>query len=291
VGAVPNQAIRSLLEDQRNRLLSVDPRRIVGVIGSGLVFATIPTGTYGAQLEGEPPITSVATRAALVTRTDLPLDVRKITEALFEGAAFLRVAGGADTMKQELPSLQLHVASEQYYRDAGLLQPEEEPDWLVILYASLGILVFLATGYQGTLKLRRDRTSNEIARRILGISIEASAPESVRQLREIRSAEIRNRVRLRWWRLGELDQSRWRYLHDLITDRIALARENLSRALAEDIRRVSQDGSQDPLARSKHLRILEERVWSCFENGELDASHQGMLLKMMHDSVERIPKV
>ena len=251
--------------------------------------------TVGPVPIGEPDrpiVVTVGTRAALVARDDLPFDVEEITEALIEGAGLLGIDGGAQSMGEELASLRLHPSAKRAYEKAGILPPPRQPpDWPKIVYFSLGILVILAGVYRGMLKLRRDRTSNLIGRRILGISLEASEPDSVHKLAEIRRTELPDRARRRWWRLGELDQSRWRYLHDLITDRIALAKENLSRALAEEIRGIARDESQDAIARDKHLRILEERVWMCFQEEELDASHQGMLLDIIHDGLDRARQV
>ena len=120
-----------------------------------------------------------------------------------------------------------------------------------------------------------------IARRILAISLEASEPDSAHQLVEIRDSEIRERVQRRWWRAGELDKGRWRYLHDLTNDRIKEAKENLTAALAEDLRKLaSETGLDSPSGRAR-LRSLEGRVWGYFQKGELDASQQTLLLEVM----------
>ena len=139
----------------------------------------------------------------------------------------------------------------------------------------------LVAGYQGILKLRRDRTSNEIGRRVFSISLESDEPNSVHNLLEIRDGEIRERVQRRWWRRGELDKSRWRYLHDLINDRIRLAKENLTAALAEDLRELAHEAGSDDAERRQRLQSLEERVWAYFQKGELDASHQSLLMEVI----------
>ena len=108
------------------------------------------------------------------------------------------------------------------------------------------------------------------------------------KLLEIRTGEIRERVRWRWWRLGELDKSRWRYLHDLINNRIEGARENLARAIAEEFRKVEQEVDLGDAARLDILRSLQERIWRCFEKGELDASQHGMLMGAIQESMRQI---
>ncbi len=169
-----------------------------------------------------------------------------------------------------------------------MLPPDEIWDWLTAIWRSLAILVILVAGYQGILKLRRDRTSNEIGRRVFAISLEPEEPDSVHKLLEIRTREIRERVRWRWWHVGELDKSRWRYLHDLINYRIKGARENLTRAIAEELRTVEQETGLGDAARLDMLRSLQERVWRCFEKGELDASQHGMLRGAIQDSMRQI---
>ena len=111
--------------------------------------------------------------------------------------------------------------------------------------------------------------------------MEASTPDSVHYLLEIRDSEIRERVQRRWWRTGELDKGRWRYLHDLINDRIKEAKENLTAALAEDLRKLASETGLDSSVGHARLRSLEGRVWGYFQKGELDTSHQALLLEVM----------
>jgi hypothetical protein len=284
---VPTEALKTIAHNDQFRLLSIDPGSVAGQLASALTISHIEPGTYRAQREGERAIDTVSTWAVLVTREDLPFNVGKITEALFEGAAFLGIDGGVEIMKRDLPSLPLHPDAERYYQQAGYL-PFIRVDWLTATWRSLAILVILVAGYQGTLRMRRDRTSNEIVRRVLGISLTADNPDSVSELLEIRSGEIRERVRWRWWRLGELDKDRWRYLHDLIDHRIKGARQNLTRAIAEELRAVEQKSGLDHAVKLDSLRSLEERVWRCFEQGELDASQHGMLMGAIQENMRRI---
>ncbi|MEE8250174.1 MAG: TAXI family TRAP transporter solute-binding subunit [Gemmatimonadales bacterium] len=280
-GHVPSEALNSLVNNDQFRLLSIDPGAVAGHLTSALTISTIEPGTYRAQREGEPAVDTVSTWAVLVTREDLPFNVRQITEALFEGTAFLDIDGGVEIMARDLPSLPLHPAVAEYFRDEGIFPPEPVFDWLTATWRSLAILVMLVAGYQGILKLRRDRTSNEIGRRVFAISLESDEPNSVHNLLEIRDGEIRERVQQRWWRRGELDKSRWRYLHDLINDRIRLAKENLTAALAEDLRELAHEAGSDVAGRHQRLQSLEERVWTYFQKGELDASHQALLMEVI----------
>jgi TRAP transporter TAXI family solute receptor len=288
---VPSEALKTVVNDDRNRLLSIDPGMIAGLLGPALAVSRIEPGTYGAQREGEPPIDTVATWAVLTARVDLPFEVGRLTEVLFEGAAFLGIEGGADAMARDMSSLPLHPDAKAYYQEAGYLPAPPRIfgwlfDWLAATWRSLAILVILAGASTGLLKYRRDRTSNEIGRRILGIPLGAEEPDSVRRLLTIRG-EIRKRVRQRWWQGGELDKPRWRYLYDLINDRITVARENLTLSLAEEIRTDGQDNGLDDAARQKRLRSLEERIWQYFEKGELDASRLGMLLELIRENIRQ----
>ncbi len=285
---VPTEALKTIAHNDQFQLLSIDPGSVAGQLASAITISHIEPGTYRAQREGERTIDTVSTWAVLVTREDLPFNVGKITEALFEGTAYLGIDGGVEFMARDLPSLPLHSDAQRYYKEVGMLPPDEIWDWLTAIWRSLAILVILVAGYQGILKLRRDRTSNEIGRRVIAISLEPEEPDSVRKLLEIRTGEIRERVRWRWWRLGELDKVRWRYLHDLINHRIKGARENLTRAIAEELRAVEQETGLDDAVRLDSLRSFQERVWRCFEKGELDASQHGMLMGALQESMHRI---
>ena len=194
---VPTEALKTIAHNDQFRLLSIDPGSVAGQLVSALTISHIEPGTYRAQREGEPAIDTVSTLVVLVAREDLPFNVGKITEALFEGTAFLGIDGGVEFMARDLPSLPLHPDAERYYKEAGMLPPDEKWDWLTATWRSLAILVMLVAGYQGILKLRRDRTANEIGRRIIAISLEPDEPDSVHKLLEIRTGEIRKRVHWR----------------------------------------------------------------------------------------------
>ena len=206
---------------------------------------------------------------------------------MFEGAAYIGIEGGAQTMSLDLASLPLHRGAEAYYRKAGFLAPTQSlakrvVTWLQSTWYIATILVVLVGVYRGSLKYRRDRMSNEIGRRILGVSIETDEPDSVHKHSQIRE-EIRERVQRRWWHVGELDKPRWRYLDDLIRDRIASAQENTTKQLAEEIRSAMTVAANDEITRDTGLRTLEERVWECFRRTELNASQMSMLREMIRE--------
>jgi TRAP transporter TAXI family solute receptor len=286
VGAVPSEAIKTILADDRVRLLSIDRPMMAKMLGSALEVSRIAPGTYGCQLVGEDAVETISTRAVLVTTKDVPFDVGRITRILFEGAHYLGVEGGAEAMARGDFSIPLHPAAVGYYRKAGYLPSRIRFDWLAAAWRSLAIIVILVGGYQGVLKLRRDRVANEVGRRVFAISVSASEPDSVRKLVEIRS-EIEERVRNRWWRREELDKSRWRSLSGLIESRINEAKENLTRSLLTEIRAVKGSDGLAATARDERFSVLEERIWKHMEHGELTESQHHLLLKVFREGPSR----
>ncbi len=271
--------LRTVVDDSHNRLLSTDPRSIASLLGPALKAARIAPGTYGAQ-RSEEYIDTVSTQAVLVARQGLSVDlVETITRAIFEMQDFIGIPWD---MSEDLSSLELHPGALAHYQEAGIYPSPDKitlANLLDMSWRTLAILVILVGGYQGVLKLRRDVTSSDIGRKVLAISVEPDEPESVRKLLEIRDAEIRDRAQLHWWRNGELDRSRWRDLHNLIDDRIKIAKENLTAALAEDLRIVGHESNLT--IRREHFRALQERAWQYFQSGELDTSHQAMLMEVI----------
>ena len=71
VGHVPTEAVKTLVHETRFRLLSIESRRIAGLLGPALSTGRIEAGTYGSQLPGEVAIDTIATRAVLVTTEEL----------------------------------------------------------------------------------------------------------------------------------------------------------------------------------------------------------------------------
>ena len=293
--AVPSEALQRVLADPTLQLLSVEPHRIVG-LGGGLVITTIEAGTYGSQLDGELPIRTVGTQSVLVAMGDLPEDlVSRITRALFEGSDFLGIEGGPEALAVSLPSISLHPGALSYYQERSFLPSPPAQflgitlalwlTWIRIVGQGLLIPVTLVAACQGLLKVRRDRTTHEVGRRIFRISVEASEPASVKKLLHIRRV-IRDKVKRRWWQNGEINKERWRMLEGLVSLGIQEAKEHLERALITEIRKPSVEPG-DPRARATYEADLRDRIWLHLENGELDANQQRRLLEVLADSSGR----
>lgn len=297
VSYVPSEAMRDILDSDKIRLLSLgdkECRRMGDVFNA----ATIDPKMYGCQHEDEGSIKTLATQAVLVATENLPSDVVKtITKAIFENIAFLDIKNPTkkDMAAIELDSPLLHPGAEQYYKEVGLLFSEPpllhrlQKTWYILGCLTMLITVMFIPAYTGLIILRRSRTGNEIGRRILGIPIEASARDSVQRLLKIRD-EIQKRVRRRWWKWGELDKHRWRYLRDLIHDRIGEAKENLTRTFVAEIRDVARNPELDKAARKQRYRSIEDRILEYFEKAELDPSQQKMLRELLRETSQRDAK-
>lgn len=290
VGHVPSEALKSVVQDDSFRLLSVEPRSVAGLLGPALNLTRIEPGTYGAQREGEPPIDTVGTWAVLVTRNDLKCawtlsslfagdrlgcDVKQITRAVFEGAAFLGIDTDPKRLARDLSSLPLHPRAELYYRKAGFL-PSGSINWLTALGNLVAILAVAAGGYRSLLAVRRERTRRLLSQRILDVPLGAAYPRSVTDLMELRR-EVRRRSHHSSWRAGQLDSGRATKLERQIAERIEEAKERLKQGLLVGIRALGQPGGLDRATVEGFYSNLERTVWSHLESGELDP-HQHQLL-------------
>jgi TRAP transporter TAXI family solute receptor len=285
VSYVPGEAMKTILNDGKIRLLSLGQKERAPMTATVFASSRIDPGTYLSQKEGEPAIQTLATQAVLVTTEDLPFDVAQITEAIFDGEAFLGVVD-RESMARDLPSLPLHPDAKRYYREAGYLPSKPPVDWLTPTWRSLAILVILISGYKGLIKFRRDGTANAIGRRVLAVPLEAGVPDSNERLKEIRD-EIQRRVRRRWWRPGELDKPRWRSLRDLIDDRIREAKINMTTALLEKIRAVRVDAQLDEVMRREQYQAVERQIHEQFEHDELDSLQHDMLRELVHEHLQQ----
>jgi TRAP transporter TAXI family solute receptor len=162
------------------------------------------------------------------------------------------------SLARELPSLPLHEDARAYYEDNGLRPIRVTRadrlynrlyDLLTATWKGLTVLVILVAVYTGIIALRRDRTANAIGRRIIkkcfdeiGQPVDlkpferpsrlwerllstVKEPPKERTLHKIRDIELRERVLRRWWERGDIDQARWRRLHELASDRISFLGE------------------------------------------------------------------
>ena len=114
----------------------------------------------------------------------------------------------------------------------------------------------------------------------------ATASRPVGRLFELR-VEIREHVRLRWWKWGEIDKPRWQYLDDLIEDCISVAKDNLTRAVLAMIRREETASGPGDSPQHEQYAAIKARVWRCLEIGELDAGQHDLLLKILEDTSEQ----
>lgn len=310
VSGLPSHTVETLLDDPQLRLLSLGARERAKIVESApFGSVSIPPDTYAAQLKDE-AIRTIATRAVLVTNADLPFDVETITEAIFEGAAFLGIGGsalevtapsittGEDTQKrllrfmaQDLPSLPLHPGAKAYYERVGLL-PHDPGfvdlfyDWLTATWRGLAVLLILVTGYIGFISLTRDRTSNRIGREIFKIVLDDGDSSPVSQLKRLakKRAVINELVPQRYFQ-EDLDKPRWRELNDLIEYWMGVAKDNLTRDLADEIGSDSSDESLIDKQRLDRGKDLSQRVRKHFEDDELEASQYEMLTKLIQQEL------
>lgn len=281
VSYVPSAAVKTLLDNVEIKLLSLDPKRIVKMVGPALDMTEIPQYEYACQLEGEPAVKTIATRAVLVTRENMP-KVYKITKAIFEGEAFLDIKGGVETMKKPLPSLHLHPDTRKYFRKVGIIPGPTPINWFRQAWYTLACLMILTGGFRGILHLMREGTARKRRREIHRISVEASEPDSVALLKEIRKKILRD-VQKKWQQRGKIDEFRRRELEILVADKISEAHGNLTRAIAAEIHSISTKNELDSATRLERYSSLEERIRNCFEKGELDESQYSFLMKILED--------
>jgi TRAP transporter TAXI family solute receptor len=265
ISFVPSGAIKTILNMETVKLLSMGLREQSEMTGTVFSASTIEGGRYGCQLEEEKAIQTIATWAVLVTTADLPFDVDMITRAIFEGEIFLGMDNGVKGMATDLSSLPLHAKTRRYYQEAGILPSKPPIDWLGMVWRALASLMIVIGGYNGLIIILRDRTSNRIGRRIIAIPLNANVPDSVERLLLIRD-EMRKRITRRWWRIGELDKHRWRSLDELINTQIQKATDNLTRAIVSMIRKIGQDDSLNDEARLEHLSKLRKQIWTYFRD-------------------------
>ena len=282
---VPSEAPRRVLADSGIRLLSVEPRKMAQ-LGTALTLTTIDEQTYGCQLPGEPPVQTIETQSVLVVHERTPAaEVREITQAIFDGVDFLGIEGGADTLARDLPSIPLHPAAKQYYIENGHLPPGRDPlePWINFLKATwqgLAILVILGGAYKGLLRLRRDTVAQQVERKIHTVSVEASEPDSVSKLIEIKR-DMTDRVKKRWWQIGEINRVRWQDLENLVNSSIVDSKDNLVRQIVKDIRTLPEESQLDSTSINDYYFQLSDRVWRHFVHGELDLVQHKHLLEVL----------
>ena len=310
VSGLPSHSVETLLDNPQLRLLSLGARERAKMVESAAFSAvSIHPDKYAYQSLDE-VIRTIATRAVLVTDAEIAFDVETITEAIFEGAAFLGIGDSAlevnaaaittseDSKKrllrfmaQDLPSLPLHPGARKFYERAGLLpQPRKYVDilydWLTATWRTLAVLLILVTGYIGFIHLMRDRTSNQIGREIFKIVLDDgdSSPLSQLERLEVKRDVINELVPQRWFQ-KDLDKPRWRDLNNLIDYWVGVAKGNLARDLADEI---GSDSSDERLSDKQRLDCrsdLLKRVRKHFETDQLDESQYELLTKLIQEEL------
>jgi len=273
---VPSHVLGPLVDDTDTILLSLAPKARVALLGSALSATVIEAGTYACQLEGSPEIQTVATRALLVTTEKVAADVSAITEALFDGEAFLGVPGGGDAMAEHIPSIPLHDEAEAYYLTAGYLPATPSFadvifEWLSVTWRFFAVIAIVVAACKGGLEVKREFTAHDFYRRALSVDAASEEANKAGDLIEMRG-QISERVVRRSWAPGEIDRGRWRELHDLINELLADQKETWSRKLLSEVRAVLDDPGLDDADRASRLVSLEARVVSSVETGALDAA-------------------
>ena len=285
MGKDPSDALRTLVDDERFRLVSISPQKIARMLGPALELSRIAAETYGSQKKGEPAIDTVKTRAILVTTTRLAdADVEETTRAIFEGAAFLGTEGGAAALATEIPSLRLHPGAEAYYQEAGHLpapEIEEESlrEVLILLSVLFSLLVGLLGVYRGLLEFLRNHTRSGFARQMMAVPADADYTHTVRALSLIRDA-FQERVTRGWWRPSHLDVGRFRELSEFLETRVGEARANLERSLLARIRTLRRGAEGDDEGRVR-AELIREAILLHLESGELSSRQAELLITLL----------
>ncbi len=279
VSHVPSEAVKTILDNEEIRLLSIEPKKMTKLVGSAIRASRIAAVRYGCQLEGEPAVETLETRAVLVTTEDLPFNVQTITEAVFEGAGILGLE--KEAMATDL-SIPVHPEARKYYKKAGLIPSKPPFDWLAAAWRSLACIVILVTGYRGFLHWGREKTARLSRQRIYDVSVKMGEPHSVERLFKIRR-DIRECIRKKWWQGGKLDEARRRNLEKLIAERISDARAALTTELLTEIRTVAKDKELDRKGKLESFTSLEEQIWTHIESGELNESQHAFLMGLIQN--------
>jgi hypothetical protein len=194
-------------------------------------------------------------------------------------------------MAQKLPSLPLHPGARAYYERAGLLPPRKTAvdflyAWLTATWRGLAVLLIAVTGYIGSIRLMRDRTSNRIGREVFKIVLDPDDSSPLSQLERLAKKRdvIKKLVPQRWFQ-KDLDRPRWRELNDLIEYWMRVAKDNLTRDLADEVGSDSLDKSLSDKQRLDLRKDLLQRVRKHFEDDQLDESQYELLTKLIQEEL------
>lgn len=243
VAGMRTPAVDRLLRRHDMLLLSLGDPAEVGSALEGVRLdapffevTTIPTNAYGR--EPTAPVGTIAVRALLVARADLPEDVvYEITESLFEHKVELAaenelLAHLTERFDLALSPYPLHAGADRYYR-------RDEPSLLKKYADELGLLITIgaliwsaisafAAARRGSRRARIEHRLGE-ARAIVGRARGATETEELRTLCE----EL---IALREQALADLEAERldandgFRILQDYVSDQISSLERRIDRA-------------------------------------------------------------
>ena len=294
VTRLPSAAFKQILNNDQFRILSIDPDLLLHFVDSGYTIETISPGDWPCVPPDEGDGQTIETSTVLMTTEAFDSDVYTITKAIVEGEVRLNV-GGREAMVALLSSLPLHPDAERYYKQKQLIPSisifEDSPLFQGLAYMLnnawklLAILVIMAGGLKAIIELKRAGVANRLGTQVLAVPIGIDEPNSVTTLTELQR-QILEHAQRRWWQLGELDKPRWRYLHDLIVERIKLSKENLTRAIAAECRAAAEGADEGGQRRRDRFRSIEARISEYFEKGELDAPQRLMLHQLVQENAQ-----
>jgi len=213
VSHVPSIAVRTILDNVEIKLLSLDPKRIAQMVRPNIEMTEIDDDEYACQLEGEPAVKTIATRAVLVARENMP-KVYKITKAIFEGEAFLDIKGGAVTMRKELPSIHLHPDAKKYYLEKGFLPSKIPINWFRQSWYILACVMIIAGALRGFWSWKQNRILKKKMKEISTVKSENGLGTAAKLTH---FSEIEEQI-FRSFIDGRLDRSRFSFLMDQLRD-------------------------------------------------------------------------
>ncbi len=294
VGAVPTPAVRTLLDYDGVRLLSMEPMARVALLdefGLGLLPSRIEAGVYACQGAGEGAIDTLTTRAVLVTTADLPFDVEKITEAVFASATHLGVTGGAATMARPLPSIPLHDGARAHLRAAGLLPQARRFSTGAEVLAYLVTICVVVLFVPGVWLRYRDRTAaRRLATRIRAVTFGGDVDDVLRgmdALEELRRDAAGAGVLQNLWR--SVSEARAEDLDASIDRRIAQGSQALARGLSAEIRSAFDAPGLDAAGRRATYDMLGGSILRHVADGHLSLRHQALAQSVLADAYRGRP--
>jgi hypothetical protein len=237
--------------------------------------------------DGDELITTIKTNAVLVVNEHVSdAVVETIAEAVIAGSDLFLERGNLsreqflNRIVTASSSIKLHPAAEEYYKKNNLLPSLEGRDWLQLTVHLAGLMLALASLGSLLLAARNQRRVHAVEREVVAVDLSAASSNSVKMLTRLRAGACAA-VKLPWWKRGVLSTTKWRSIDALIEQRISLARQLQTRALAKEIEDIENLSETDPAkAREEYVRV-RNRVKKLFGTGEVDAEQCDFLLRLL----------